>query len=124
MRFRTLLNLKQILIERRRNTFAAVALCASIMLFTPFSRAGLSFQASTQGGLKAQTAISVSPTLSPKETRAARIDADTEKLVQLAEGLKLELAKSRNDTLSLQVIKKAKEVEKLAKSLKERLKHE
>lgn len=124
MRFRTLLNLKQILIERRRNTFAAVALCASIMLFTPFSRAGLSFQASTQGGLKAQTAISVSPTLSPKETRAARIDADTEKLVQLAEELKLELAKSRNDTLSLQVIKKAKEVEKLAKSLKERLKHE
>lgn len=124
MRFRTFSNLKQISIERQRNTLAAVALWASVLLITPFSRASPSFQASPQAGFTAQAAPGASPALSPKEARAARIDADTEKLVQLAEELKTELAKSGKDTLSVQVIKKTNEIEKLAKSLKERLRRE
>jgi hypothetical protein len=73
---------------------------------------------------KAQTNTPVPPSLSPKQVLSAQIDADTERLVQLAEELQAELAKSGKDTLSLQVVKKASEVEKLAKSLKERLKRE
>lgn len=62
--------------------------------------------------------------LSAKEARGAEIDADSERLVHLAEELRAELAKSGKDSLSLQMLKKASEVEKLARSLKEKLKHE
>lgn len=60
--------------------------------------------------------------LSEKEARRAQIAADTDRLYQLAQELKAEVAKSNKDTLSLSVIKKATEVEKLAKSLKDRMK--
>ena len=53
--------------------------------------------------------------------RQAKIVADTDKLYQLIQELKVEVAKSSKDTLSLSVIKKAAEIEKLAKSLKERM---
>ena len=51
----------------------------------------------------------------------AQILADTQKLLKLSQELKAEVAKSNKDTLSLSVIKKAEEVEKLAKTLKEEL---
>jgi hypothetical protein len=44
----------------------------------------------------------------------AQIVADTQKLLKLSQELKAEVAKSNKDTLSLTVIKKAEEVEKLA----------
>jgi hypothetical protein len=59
--------------------------------------------------------------LTPEEVRQAQILADTNKLYELAQELKAEVAKSNKDTLSLAVIKKAAEVEKLARSLKERM---
>jgi len=46
--------------------------------------------------------------------------ADTEKLYQLTQELKAEVARSNKDTLSVAVVKKAQEVERLAKSIKER----
>jgi hypothetical protein len=55
------------------------------------------------------------------DPRQARISADTQKLVKLSQELKTEVDKSNKDTLSLAVIKKAEEVEKLAKSLKEEI---
>jgi len=55
------------------------------------------------------------------DPRQAQIIADTQKLVKLSEELKAEVAKSTKDTLSLTVIKKAEEVEKQAKTLKEEL---
>lgn len=55
------------------------------------------------------------------DPRQAQIVADTQKLVKLSQELKAEVAKSNKDTLSLTVIKKAEEVEKLAKTLKEEL---
>ena len=58
---------------------------------------------------------------SPGDPRQAQLVADTEKLLKLAQELKVEVAKSNKDTLSLAVVKKAEEVEKLAKSLKERM---
>jgi hypothetical protein len=55
------------------------------------------------------------------DPRQAQIIADTQKLVKLSQELKAEVAKSNKDTLSLAVIKKAEEVEKLAKTLKDEL---
>lgn len=60
----------------------------------------------------------------PEEARQAQIVADTAKLYELAQELQAEVAKSNKNTLSLAVVKKATEVEKLAKSLKDRMKPE
>lgn len=47
---------------------------------------------------------------------------DTQKLYTLAGQLKTEVAKTNKDILSIDVIKKAEEIEKLAKSVKEKMK--
>ena len=62
--------------------------------------------------------------MSPEEVRQAQFVADSQKLYQLAQELKLEVAKSNKNTLSIAVTKKAEEIEKLAKSLKERMRKE
>ena len=54
--------------------------------------------------------------------RQKRRVADTEKLLALATDLKAQVDKSNKDTLSVDVIKKAEEIEKLAHSVKERMK--
>ena len=54
--------------------------------------------------------------------RQKRLVADTDKLLALATDLKAQVAKSTKDTLSVDVIKKADEIEKLAHSVKERMK--
>lgn len=58
--------------------------------------------------------------ISPEEQRQVDLRADTEKLYQLTQELKAEVAKSNKDTLSVSVVKKAQEIERLAKSIKER----
>jgi hypothetical protein len=65
-----------------------------------------------------------SPPASPEESRQAEIEADTKKLYQVAAELRAEVARTYKDSLSLTVIKKAAEVEKLAKSLKARINKE
>lgn len=47
---------------------------------------------------------------------------DTTKLFELAQQLKAEVDKSNKEQLSVSVIKKAEEIEKLAKSVKEKMK--
>lgn len=47
---------------------------------------------------------------------------DTAKLLTLAQQLKAEVDKSSKDQLSISVVKKAEEIEKLAKSVKEKMK--
>jgi|SRR5580698_581911 hypothetical protein len=47
---------------------------------------------------------------------------DTAKLLELAQQLKIEVDKSRKDQMSVSVIKKAEEIEKLAKAVKEKMK--
>jgi type VI protein secretion system component VasF len=54
--------------------------------------------------------------------RQKRLVADTDKLLALATDLKAQVDKSNKDTLSVDVIKKAEEIEKLAHSVKERMK--
>jgi hypothetical protein len=54
--------------------------------------------------------------------RQKRLVADTDKLLALATDLKQQVDKTTKDTMSVDVIKKADEIEKLAHSVKERMK--
>jgi hypothetical protein len=56
------------------------------------------------------------------DDRQKRLVADTAKLLALATDLKTQVDKSTKDTMSVDVIKKADEIEKLARSVKERMK--
>jgi hypothetical protein len=56
------------------------------------------------------------------QERQAALKNDTEKLVKLAGELKDYVDKSNENTLSLNVLKKAEEIEKLARSVKEKMK--
>jgi hypothetical protein len=53
--------------------------------------------------------------------RQKQLERDTDKLLELAKELKEEVNKSNKDTLSVDVVKKAAEIEKLAKSVKDRM---
>ncbi len=53
--------------------------------------------------------------------RQKQLMADTEKLLQLAQQLRDEVARSNKDQLSIPVVKKSEEIEKLAKSVKEKM---
>jgi len=53
--------------------------------------------------------------------RQQQIQRDTDRLLQLATELKQAVDKSNENTLSLDVIKKAEEVERLAHSVKEKM---
>lgn len=54
--------------------------------------------------------------------RVAAIKNDTDKLLKLSVELKQSVDKSDENVLSLDVIKKAEEIEKLARSVKEKMK--
>ena len=56
------------------------------------------------------------------QDRQKRLEDDTEKLYALASELKDQVGKTNKDTMSLDVIKKAEEIERLAHSVKERMK--
>jgi nitric oxide reductase activation protein len=56
------------------------------------------------------------------QERAAAVRTDTEKLLKLAVELKASVDKSNEHVLSVDVIKKAEEIEKLAHSVKDKMK--
>ncbi len=56
------------------------------------------------------------------QERQAHLKRDTEQLLKLANELKVYVDKSNENVLSLDVIKKADEIEKLAHSVKEKMK--
>ena len=56
------------------------------------------------------------------EQRQADLKRDTDKLLKLATELQQYVNKSNENVLSLEVIKKAEEIEKLAHSVKEKMK--
>lgn len=53
--------------------------------------------------------------------RQQQIVSDTARLLQLAQKLNSEVSKSSKDTLSVSVVKEADEIEKLAKTIKQRM---
>ena len=54
--------------------------------------------------------------------RQAKLKADTDKLLELATQLKQQVDKSNENVLSLEVIRKAEEIEKLAHDVRDRMK--
>ncbi|MBI3895637.1 MAG: hypothetical protein HY313_06870 [Acidobacteria bacterium] len=52
-----------------------------------------------------------------------QLQKDTDELVKLTTELKAEVDKANEDTLSLSVIKKAEEIEKLAEKIRNRMKN-
>lgn len=54
--------------------------------------------------------------------RQRRLVEDTDKLLALATQLKQDVSKTNKDVMSVDVIKKADEIEKLAHNVKERMK--
>jgi hypothetical protein len=56
------------------------------------------------------------------EERQAALKADTDKLVKLAGELKDYVNKTNENVLSLDVVRKAEEIEKLAHSVKDKMK--
>jgi hypothetical protein len=54
----------------------------------------------------------------PINERQKKLAADTDKLLALATDLKKQVDKTNKDILSVQVVKKAEEIEKLAHSMK------
>lgn len=57
-----------------------------------------------------------------EDERRKRLRSDTEKLLQLSTELKEQVAKASKDELSLDVVRKAAEIEKLAHDVKEHMK--
>jgi hypothetical protein len=55
---------------------------------------------------------------SPANERQKKLEADTDKLLALATDLKKSVDKTNKDILSVDVVKKAEEIEKLARSMK------
>lgn len=56
------------------------------------------------------------------EQRHLELKRDTDKLLQLTNELKQSVEKTNENILSIEVIKKAEQIEKLAKSVKEKMK--
>jgi hypothetical protein len=56
------------------------------------------------------------------QERQAALKSDTDKLLKLATELKASVDKSNENTLSIDVLKKAEEIEKLAHSVKDKMK--
>lgn len=71
-----------------------------------------------------QSALSIAQTPRPDsiQQRKDQLAADTAKLLKLATELKAAVDKSTKDQLSIAVVKKAGEVEKLARKVREELK--
>lgn len=72
--------------------------------------------------LAAESVAAQSPVQQTAQDAQAQLTADSAKLLQLATELKAEVDKSTKDQLSLAVIKKADEVEKLARKVREEMK--
>ncbi len=69
---------------------------------------------------KPGAAAAAKPALTAEVQRKKDLEADTEKLYKLTQELKAEVAKTDKNTLSVAVVKKAQEIERLAKSIKDR----
>jgi hypothetical protein len=100
---------------------ASCSLLLSLSVFA-FAQSPSASSAKPQGQTPAEQKPAAVP-MTAAEKRKADLQADTEKLYKLTQELKAEVDKSNKDTLSVSVVKKAQEVERLAKSIKERSKN-
>lgn len=101
-------------------TIVAVLLLASTFCIPASAQQQTSPPAPATKSDEAKSDAAPTAPLTPEEKKRAELVADTEKLYKLTQELKAEVAKSNKDTLSVSVVKKAQEVERLAKSIKDR----
>lgn len=90
----------------------------------PVARQAQVVQPQAQPEKQVATATPVEPSLPATEAtkQQQQLIEDTDRLYQLATELKSEVDKTNRNTLSVQVIKKADEIEKLARSIHDRTK--
>jgi hypothetical protein len=102
--------------------FAAVSIIPAVAQ----SPAGTAVQNPSPAAQTPDNSQSTTANMSPQELanqqRKDQLAADTAKLLQLANELKAEMDKSTKDTLSLSVVKKAEQVEKLAHKVRDEMK--
>ena len=79
-------------------------------------------QENDQHGPTAPSEIQEKLRLAQQSERQRKLVDDTDRLLALATQLHTDVAKTNKDILSLDVIKRADEIEKLAHSVKERMK--
>jgi type VI protein secretion system component VasF len=118
--------------SRSRKVFAAALICSSFFLAqaqqAPVTRPtpGSPVQAPGSSDENDNDPMAHHAAVQQAERRNTQrqqdIVNDTAKLLELAQQLKAEVDKSRKDQLSVSVVKKAEEIEKLAKSVKEKMK--
>lgn len=110
-------------------------LLAALLLLAPAIRAQQT-QAPTSSPQRSVPGLSSSPTppdnnIAHMAERMARernsdrqkeIVADTARLLKLAQQLNVDVSKTNKDTLSLNVVREAGEIEKLAKTVKDKMK--
>jgi hypothetical protein len=84
------------------------------------SRGGLDSSAGTRSGVP--PALQEKMAIQRNDERQKKLIADTDQLLALATELKAEVDKTDKYTLSLDVVKRTAEIEKLAKSIRERMK--
>lgn len=108
---------------RGYGVYRAIA-CACIVLATTF--AGMGQDASPpskgQGTEKAALPAASNPSHDKNALRRKQLAEDSDRLYALAVALKAEVDKTNKDVLSLAVIRKADEIEKLAHNVKEEMK--
>jgi hypothetical protein len=64
------------------------------------------------------------PPATPEQAEQQQLEKDSATLLQLVEELKVEVEKAGSNTLSLAALRKADEIQRLAKNLKERMKEQ
>jgi hypothetical protein len=112
----------------------AFTLCLSSLALSPSAQAA---PATMQSEAKREAPNAVSSTTqipqaspaitAPESSQPSpqeQIEADTRKLYELAQELRTEVGKTYKQSLSVDVLKKAGELEKLAKSLKSEMDHQ
>ena len=120
-----------------RSRFAAVMFAVSLCTFLGFAPNANAQRQSTQppppvrgdpnappitNADDAQERIVTEMAKKAARERAAALKSDTDRLLKLSVELKQSVDKSDENVLSLDVIKKAEEIEKLARSVKEKMK--
>jgi hypothetical protein len=105
--------------------------CAALVMFVLTPLIGIAQQPAppaatpppaTQTQAKVEVATNNLTAAAPQTDKQKQLADDTAKLLQLANELKAELDKSSKDTLSLSVMKKAEQVEKLAHKVRDEMK--
>jgi hypothetical protein len=112
----------QLALRRFLSTNSAIALSVAV-LFLLCLTAGAQSTAPAAPPAQAIPAQGNPVQLTPAQQRSAQLAADTAQLQALAAELKAAMEKSSKDTLSLNVIKKAQEVEKLAHKVRNEMRN-